>query len=158
MRSDLTEDPAQWVGVLQGVVAVCPDNQGRRGLRPADEQHENVEGRFIGPVEVLQHQQRGRWRSELSGQGQGHLVRVGALCQREPELAPSTLRDSEQRPEGTRREERVAGTPQHPLRPGYFVTERTQEGSLAHSRFTADQDHAAPSIASRRGQRLLEHG
>ena len=72
-------------------------------FRPANEQHEDFEGRFIRPVEVLQHQQRRRWRTELSGEGQGHLVRVCALCQGGPELAPGTLGDGKQRPEGTRR-------------------------------------------------------
>ncbi len=85
-------------------------------------------------------------------------MRVGALGQGGPELAPGTLGDGEQRPEGTGREERVAGAPQHRLWPGYFVTKRTQEGRLAHSRFSADHDHGAPPTASHVGQRLFEHG
>ena len=61
-------------------------------------------------------------------------------------------------PNGTRRKERVAGAPQHRLRPGCPVTKRPQEGGLAHSRFAADHDHGAPPTASHVGQCLFEHG
>ena len=146
------------MGVLERIVAVGRDHQGRDGFGPTDEEGEDVEGRFIGPVEVLQHQDRRRCRTEIAGHGQGHVGRASALCQGRPELAPGTLGDGEQWPEGTGRKERVAGTPQHRLRPGYFVTKRTQEGSFAHSRFTADHYHGAPPAASHVGQRLFEHG
>ncbi len=48
------------MGVLEGVVPVGAGHQGRDCLGPADEQGEDVEGCFIGPVEVLQYQQRRR--------------------------------------------------------------------------------------------------
>ncbi len=76
---------------------------------------------------------------------------------RRAELAPGTLSDGEQRPEGRRRKEGVARAPQHSLRPGYLVTKRAQEGRLAHSRLTAHHDHIAPPTAFHRGQRLLQH-
>jgi hypothetical protein len=65
-------------------------------------------------VDVLEHDDGGWSPIELAEQRANDLVRPGAADHELRELAPRHIRDVEQRSKGTRRQERVAGTPEDP--------------------------------------------
>jgi hypothetical protein len=76
-----------------------------------------------------------------------HLVRHRATLDDRLELATGPLGDGEQRPERTRREQRVAGAPEDPRRPAALLAEPPHEGRLADPRLAADQQDMPPRAA-----------
>ena len=84
------------------------------GLHLAREQAEHVEGRLVGPVQVLEHQDGRVHRPELAQEALHHGVRRRVRGGELLELAAGRLRDVEQRTERARGEQRVAGSREDP--------------------------------------------
>ena len=94
------------------VVAVGGDHERGQRLDPARQQPEDVERRLVGPVQVLQHDDRGS--SEFGRERGGQRARRRALGHERGELAARLLGDVDERAERARCVQRVAGAPQDP--------------------------------------------
>ena len=80
----------------------------------------------------------------------------GTARARAPRARRRALGDGEERAERTRREERIAGAPEHPRRCAALLAEAPHEGGLADARLAADQHDAAPRAAPDGLQALVE--
>jgi hypothetical protein len=110
---ELAEHDTELAGGLDLVVAVGRDQ--RRGHRlhaPAEQAHE-VERRLVRPVQVLEHEDRRRLAAELLAQGGHELVRLRAAADEACQLAAGRNGDVGERPQRTRREERLAAAERH---------------------------------------------
>jgi AAA domain-containing protein len=97
----------------------------------------DVEGRFVGPVQVL---------ADKHGPGPGRdrrrdLERLDAVGPRELTCPPGHVRERSQRP---RREQRVAGAPQHPVAP--FPEPPQQRGLPAAGLARDDDERTGPVV------------
>ncbi len=111
-------------------------------MDPATEQPDDIERRLIGPVHVLEHEDR-RPTTELVGEHRGDLMRPGAAANELIELATRRVRDLEQGAERARRQQSVAGAPEDPRRTSTLVAETPQECCLAGPGFTANEDETS---------------
>ena len=96
--------------------------------------------------------------AKLVHEGGGNLVGLRRAMDERLNLAPARLRDLDQRPERTRRVQRVAGTPKDPSRVPALVAEAPQERRLPNASFPRDEHEPAPSlfthVIEQRGQRV----
>jgi hypothetical protein len=76
-RDELTEQVAEWMSRLELVVAISDDGKGRNGLDLPSEQFEDVERGLVGPVDVLEDENRRRLRPQLEQQRGRHVVAAG---------------------------------------------------------------------------------
>ena len=157
-RGQLAEHDPQGVAKLELVVAIGGDDQRRRRVHLAREESQDVEGRLVGPVQVLEDEHGRRAARELAQQGGRDLVRVrptrGHACQ----LAAGVLGDVEQRTQGARREQRVARPPQDPRRLPVAVREAAHERRLPGAGLAGHEHHAPARRPADRVQRRLERG
>ena len=105
-RAQIAEHDAQRVLALQLVVAVGRDHQRRHSRRPPAEQVHDVERRLVGPVEILQDDDRRA--AKRATQRPEHLAGGCAALGHLRQLAADLGGDVEQRPERSRREQRLA--------------------------------------------------
>jgi hypothetical protein len=126
------------VGPFELIAPIAGSNHGRKRVDPAPEQPDDIERRLIGPVRVLEHEDR-RPTTELVGEYRGDLMRPGAAADELIELAIRRVRDLEQGPERARRQQPVAGAPEDPRRTSTLVAETPQECCLASPGFTTNK-------------------
>ena len=146
LARELADGHAQRVGAVELVVAVAGDDE--PGGQAAAEQAQHVERRLVGPVDVLDDQDRS---GQLVEQRRGDRVSRPAGLDQPLQLAAGDGRDVAQRAERRLREQPFAVAPQDSsLRPP--LTEPAQEGGLAHARL-ARQQHQPPAGSERGLQR-----
>ena len=144
------------MGAVELVVAVAGENESGSTLDPASEQLQDVERGLVRPVQVLDDQDRRRPRPQLAHERRRDLVRSGAALDQLLELTAGDLSDVEQRPERTRREQRVAGARQDPRRPAVLLAKPSQQRCLPDSGL-ASHEHQPPLRATEDGgQGLIE--
>jgi hypothetical protein len=90
-------------------------------------------------VHVLEDEDGRGPRAQLVRQRRHHLVRFPTTLHDRLELTPGPFGDTEERPERTRREQRVTGTPEDPHRWAALLAEPPHEGRLADPGLPADQ-------------------
>ena len=149
----LAERDAQRVVALELVVAVGDRDERRHRRDPACEQAEQVERRLVGPVQVLEHDDRWRAPPQLVEQRGQHVARPGAALDEVGQLAACLGGDVEQRPERPRRVQRLARAREHA--DGKVGAERVEERRLADPGLSGDE-HEPPATAlghSREGAR-----
>ena len=139
------------------LVSVGGDEQRRETLDAPPEQPQNIECRLVGPMNILEHDNRRRPPARLVHQHSRNVGRPRAAVERAGELAACELRDVEQRSERTRREERVAASPQDTGRAAGRFTEPPQQRRLPDARLAADEHEAPARTTPHRPQALLEH-
>jgi len=127
------------MGTIERVVAVAGQDQGRQGLHPAGQQPQDVEGRLVRPVHVLEDEHGRGPCAQLMRERRRHLVRHRPTRDDRLEFTPGPISDVEERPERTGREERVAGAPEDPCRLAAGFAEPPHEGRLADPCLAADQ-------------------
>ncbi len=152
-RGQLAEHDPQRVAQLELVVAVGRDDEGGLRVHLARDEAQDVERRRVGPVQVLEHEDRGRAAPQLVEQGGRDLVGPRGARRDLGELAPDLLGDVEQRAERARREQRVARPPQDARRAPMLVGEEAHERRLAGARLARDE-RQAPARAVAHG---VEH-
>jgi hypothetical protein len=153
----LAEHDPERMRAVELVVAVGGHDQGRHRLHPAGEQQQDVQGRLVGPVHVLEHEDRRGPRAQLPGERRRHLVRHGAARDDRPELAAGPLGDRQQRAERARGEQRVAAAPENPRRSAVLFAEAPHQRGLADPRLAADQQHVPTGAALDSLQGIDEH-
>jgi hypothetical protein len=131
------EHQPQRVRAVELIVAVGGDHKRRQRLDPARQQPHDVERRLVGPVQILEHDDRGS--AQLGRQRGREVTRRRAVRDQLGELAAHV----DERAERPRRVERVARAPQHP---------RAVLAERAHARGLADpglarHEHEAPAAA-----------
>jgi hypothetical protein len=146
LARQLTQRHAQRVPTVQLVVAVAGDQQRRDARDPPAAQPQHVERRLVGPVHVLEHDDRRP--AQLAQERRGHDVRRCALRHRRGELAAGDRADVLQGTQRGEREERVALTPQD-LRVA-VLAEAAQQGGLADARL-AGHEHQPAAARHERG-------
>jgi hypothetical protein len=157
-RRQLTKEDPERMGTVEPVVAVAGHDQGRHRLHPAGQQPQDVEGRLIRPVHVLEHKHRRGPRAQLVRQRRHHLVRHRPTRHDRLDLTPRPFGDTEKRPQRARREQRVAGTPEDPHRLAALVAEPPHEGRLADPGLAPDQQHLPTRAALDGLQAIDQHG
>jgi hypothetical protein len=135
----LSEENPERMGAVERVVPVAGHDQGRQRLHPAGQQPQDVQGRLVGPVHVLEDEHRRAPCAELVRQRRHHLVGHRPTLDHRLELAAGRLGDAQERPERTRREQRVAGPPEDPPRLAAGFAEPPEERCLADPGLAADQ-------------------
>ena len=128
------------------LVAVAHEDEGGNTFHLAPEQANHVEGRLVGPVDIFEHEHARRMPAKLAHEGGRDLVGLRSAVDERLHLAPARLRDLDQRPERTRREQRVAGTPKDPSRAPALVAEAPQERRLPNPGFPRDEHEPATSL------------
>jgi hypothetical protein len=154
-RGQLADDDSQRMGAIELVVAEGGDHERGQRRDPPREQPQDVERRLVGPVQVLEHDDRARVAPQVLGQRRDELRRCRARVGERREPAARLLGDVEQRPERAWRVERVAGAQQRP-RPARAPAEGAHERGLADARLAAYEDE--PATAADAGEGRVERG
>jgi hypothetical protein len=154
----LAKQEAQLRRGVDLVVAEAADGQGRHRSDPRGKQRDHVQGRLVSPVEILDHEQRGRPGAELGKQRAGHLVRSSPGVHQLAQLGAAARRHVDQRSERMWRSQRLTGAPQDPDVARLCVAECPQQGGLADSGLAADQDEPPLAGGADPGEQLLERG
>ena len=94
-------------------------------------------------MDVLDDHDVGPACAELAQQSSGDVGRSGVVGEQLPELAAGVLGDVHQRAQRARREQRVAGAPEHARRRALLGCERAHERRLSDTRLAADEQHPA---------------
>src|SRR3954447_5355100 len=158
-RGEISERDLKRVPAVELVVAVGRDHESWDGRDPAAQQAQHVERRRVGPVEILEHEERGHAPDELVADRGGDLMRPHATAGDElVELAAHGLGDLEQGAERSRREQGVAPAPEHPGTRVVLVAELPHEGGLADARLAADEDEPAAAGGTDRREDLVQRG
>jgi hypothetical protein len=155
---ELAEHDPQGMAQRELVVAIGRDDERRRRVHLARQEAQDVEGRLVGPVQVLEDEHGRRAARELAQQGHRDLVRVRPARGHACELAAGVLGDVEQRTESAGREERVARPPQDPGRLPAGVSEAARQRRLPGARLAGEEHHAPARRATDRVHRRLERG
>jgi hypothetical protein len=123
------------------IIAEGDDDHGARALNASPEEFQELEGGLVRPMHVFEHGQGTRLRQFVQGSAEDGVatgLRVEYARQRTGRLS----RHVEQRGEGLRGEQRIAGSPQH-TSGGKLRGEALQQRSLADAGFSAHQHHAS---------------
>ena len=135
-RGKVADDAAQWMGCGHFVVAIgdC-EHRGKARNAPRHELDE-VERRFVGPMGVLDHHERGL-RSQLGDHRVEEVAAFVARLEQPAKRGGGFARDITQGTQRVRRLERVARAPPDASR--VLLGRATQEARLAHARLAADE-------------------
>jgi hypothetical protein len=153
-RGQLPEHERERVGAVELVVAIAGEDERGHALDLAREQAQHVEGRLVGPMEVLEHEDGRAPAGQLADERTGDLVRPGLARDELLEVAAGHLGDVEQRTERPRGEQAVAGTPEDARRIVALIAERAQQDRLAGARLAAHEDHRPGPGDGHRGERV----
>ena len=137
------------------VVSVGRDDENGNGLDPAGEQPQYVEGSLIRPVHVFEHEDGRSMRAQVANERRHDLMRLRAALDQCAKLAADAFRYGKQRSEWTRREEHVAGAPEHTNPFRLVVAELADERRLPDPCLTG-HEHNAPATFDRLRERLLQ--
>ena len=155
VTGELAEHDPQRVSAVELVVAVGRQHQRRDRLDAASEQAHDVQRGLVGPVQVLQHHDARRPAAQLRRQRRDEHGGRGALRDDRAELAAGLLGHVGERPERTRRVQRVTGAPQQPDR-STPRAERPHERRLADPGLTADEHQPPATVRTHGGEVLVE--
>ena len=149
---EIAEEHAQRVLGAQLVVAIGEDQKGTRLDHAAGQEFDEIDGRFIGPVNILEDEERRlRGIQKLIEHGGEHGSAADLALELRLQLAADLPRDVVERAERRRREQRVAISLEDAHSPGVGREETIDEGCLSDAGFAADKrDPALP------GRGLLE--
>jgi hypothetical protein len=136
------------------VGAIGDKDEGVNRVDPPTEQPQDVERRLVGPVHVFEHEDGPGSRPELIIQRRSDLVRLRPALDELFELSAGLLRDVQERSERTRREERVACSPEDAHRVTLVVEERPHESGLADARLAPEEEQ--PSALRPRGVEMRQ--
>ena len=161
LARQLPERDPQRMRPVELVVTVGGDDEGREVVEPAGQEPEDVEGGGVGPVEVLEDEDR-----------RGQAVRAGLdrarqrvddlrgrrlLGDEHREVAAGLLGDVGERPERPRGVERVAGAREDP-RLRMLGREGAQQRRLPDPGLAREEDEPAAALAQRRVVGVRERG
>ncbi len=97
---------------IQLIVAIGEDHQRTDGGNAASEELDQIQCRFVGPMDVLKdHNRRSLPLAEPAQEERKQMVPVAIRLERGEKCALHMQRDIAQRPERSRCEQRVARTP-----------------------------------------------
>ena len=150
---EVAEDDAQRVPRADLVVAVRREDQRARPPDPAAEEAEQVEGRLVGPVDVLEDRDGGPLPERLEQEREDPIARAGIAEQRR-ERRPELRRHVDERPERARGAHGVAAADEHPRGARHVLAEAAHQRRLADARLPADEHHGTgPDAAALRRAR-----
>ena len=156
-RRQLADHDAQPVPPVELVVAVAREHERGNGVDPAGEQLQDVEGRLVRTLQILEHEDRRRLPPQLASERRRNLMRLRSCLDEVLELSADGFGDVEEGPERTRSEQRVARAPEQPRAGGGVVTEASEESSLADAGLAPDEHetstHPLPHVRERGGER-----
>ena len=108
------------------VVPIARDHERGRRSEPPTKQPKHIECPLVGPVHVLEHDDRRHPGCELAKQRGRHLVRTRLALHQLIKLATRHLCDVDERAERPRCGQRVARAPQDARRGSLLVAEAPQ--------------------------------
>ena len=143
-RGETADDPPERVVRAQLLLAVG-DHQQRRQLRhPPGQRLQHVQGRLVGPVRVLDHDDRGPLGEAHLGQQrvEQRVPLARSDAERDAGQLPDHVPERAERPGG---DQVLAGAAEQPGVPGGPVRELGQQAGLADPGLAGDQHDAAPA-------------
>ena len=157
----LAEHDSERMRRTDGFPAVADDEQDGHGLDTASDQPEYVECRLVGPMHVLEHENRRPVPRDVPHERSGDLVRNRIALQELAQLGAGLVCDVDDGSERSRREQRIARTFEDPGEAVDARAERTHEGGLSDAGLTRDEHEPSGSCsrlrecALQRGERFL---
>ena len=85
------------MGAVQGIVAIRGDDERRHGLQPAHKQAQHVQGGFVRPVQVLQHEDAWRACKQQAREAGRDLVRLAVVLHGLDQLSAGGLGHRQER-------------------------------------------------------------
>jgi hypothetical protein len=140
-RREAADRDSQGVRRVELVVAKRREHERAGSFDATAEQAEDVEGRLVGPVEVLQHE-HGRLSAQLLDKGTEHLVGARVACDQLSERTARLRGDIRKGSERSGCEERIACTFEDSATSRGIRPETTNQGGLAYARLAGDQHQA----------------
>ena len=140
-RCDLSEHGPQRMPAIQPIVPIRCDHHRRQAVRAPSEEPHDIERRLVRSVDVLEHENRRRALLEHTPNRRGDLVGNGAAFDGVRHVAARRLRNIDERPERTRREQHVARSPQNASRAVSVIAEFPNQGRLADAGLAGHQHH-----------------
>ena len=153
-RTKVAEHDAQRVIALQLVVAIGRDHQRRHRRHAAAEQLHQIERRLVGPVQILQHDDRRT--AQRTPQRHEHLTGGCPTLGQLGQLAADLGRDVEQRPERPRREQRLTAPGEHRHR-RVPLAEGAHQRGLPGARLPGQQHQLPSTTGPHLRQPRVEH-
>ena len=142
----LSEHETKRVSRLERLSSIRQDDECRHPVEFPTDEPQHVQGRLVGPVRVLDHEDRWPASPKLSNerlrQVEGDWTPVNQLA----EVPARALGYVEYRPERCGSEERVAGTPEHPGLPCVRVAVVADQSRLPRARLPFDEDEEAATF------------
>ena len=145
--AELTDDETQWVRRVKLVLAIRDDDQGAQRLGAPGEQAQDVEGRLVRAVDILEDRDRRAPRLQFLRKRDEDRVRFLALVNRGQECSLCGRGDVDQRAQGPGRLEGVALAPEHARSGAVLIAELAYECALADARLAGDE-HQPPAPGS----------
>ena len=156
LRRQPADDRPERVVDAELVVAVRDDQQRPGPLHPPAQEHQQVQGRLVGPVGVLHDHDLGPGSVVELVEERGEELLTGAPSRQQVGQAPAGLPpEVVQRPERPRREQRIAGPDQEPRVPRVPLGEPPDKRRLADPRLTGHQ-HDPAAHGQHAGQLIQE--
>ena len=142
----LAEQNPEGVSPVELVITVGRNQKHGQRIDAAGDDPEDVEGRLVGPVHVLEHDDARPTLVQLGHERSGELVRPRGGRRHACQLAAYRTCDVEERAERARSEERVTGALEDAA--GLVVAEAAHERRLAGARLSAHEHQ--PATTARR--------
>src|SRR5439155_22686480 len=94
------------------VVPMAGEHECGDRLHKASEQPQDIEGRLVRAMQILEHEDRWRPCPQLAHERRGNLIRSRAGLHELLQLSPGALGDVDEGPERTRSEQRITSAQQ----------------------------------------------
>ena len=138
------------------VVPIAGEHECGDRLHAASEEPQDIEGRLVSAMHILEDEDRWRPRPQLAHERRGNLIRSRAGLHELLQLSARALGDVDEGPERTWSEQCITSAPQDSRAAGAVVAEASQERSLPHACFAAHEHDAPPRTALHRLQAFAE--
>ena len=139
------------------VVPIAGEHECGDRLHAASEEPQDIEGRLVRAMHILEDEDRWRPRPQLTYERRRNLIRPRAGLHELLQLSAGALGDVGEGPEWTWSEQCIASPPQKSRAAGPVVAEASQERGLADTGLSADEQDPPARAALDGFQVFAEH-
>ena len=145
------------MGPAELVIAIRRDEERIKPFDPAGDETNDVERALVRPVDVFQHDDRGRSPRELLDERVREAVRIRTAANEVVERSADRPREVDERSQRPRHEERIARSREHMRALRHLRAETPHESALADPRLACDE-HETSGPCAYLGEGRLEYG
>jgi len=142
--------------MVELIVAVCGDDECGNRVDPASDDAQDVKSGFVGPVDVLDDDDRDGMSLQLSHERRGDFMRTYVALHEFFQVAACHPGKIDQGAERTWCKQRVTGAPQHSRVSASLVAELSHERRFPDSGLPSDKGEPAARTDSHSGKRVGE--